>query len=384
MSGTRAVDVCVIGGGLLGCATAHYACSAGLSCLVLEERDLAAGASGAAFGGVSVGIYSYASARVPPAYVELSKASLALYGQLAEELGPPMDLEAPGSLDPFFEPGTFQSRRERVEGLRACGVPCELLSREEVLKIEPALSPDIAGASYCSVDATVTPLNVVSALASHARQRGAEIRTHTKVQEIIVENGRAVGVRTPSGTIHAGSVVITAGIGAPALAATVGVHIPMDCSRGQMFVTERVPHLLNTYVHNIKQTPSGTIVFGVTRESGIIDTSTTVAGTRQVTAWALKVVPALAPMRVIRSWAGIRSVPADGYPIIGRVDGIENLLLSVMHRGVSLAPVAGKLLVDMILSRPIELDLEPFRLDRFAALGNRGPIAVEEQYYAAG
>src|ERR1044072_9905986 len=97
----RTADVCIIGGGLLGTTTAYYAAKAGLKVVLLEERDLASGASGAAFGGVSIGIYSYSSARVPLAYVEVSKASLALYQQAQEEIGTPLDLDATGSIDPI-------------------------------------------------------------------------------------------------------------------------------------------------------------------------------------------------------------------------------------------------------------------------------------------
>src|SRR5688572_7349424 len=111
----RTTDVCIVGGGLLGTATALYAARRGLSVLLLESRDLASGASGAAFGGVSVGIYSFSEARVPDAYVALSKASLRLYGELQEELGAPMDLTSPGSLDPFYDERDLPSRRARVE-----------------------------------------------------------------------------------------------------------------------------------------------------------------------------------------------------------------------------------------------------------------------------
>src|ERR1700687_5369203 len=97
----RAADVCIVGGGLLGTATAYYAARAGLEVVLLEEHELASGASGAAFGGVSIGIYSYSSARVPPAYVELSKASLALYREVQDAIGEPLDLDTPGSIDPF-------------------------------------------------------------------------------------------------------------------------------------------------------------------------------------------------------------------------------------------------------------------------------------------
>jgi len=378
----KAVDVCVIGGGLLGTATAYFAARAGLSVVVLEARDLASGASGAAFGGVSVGIYSYSSALVPKHYVDISKASLGLFEQIADDLGPPLDLKAPGSLDPYFDPDTHASRKERADGLVACGVDCQLLSAKEVLELEPAVNEAVVGATYCPADAHVTPINAVWAFAKAARRHGAEIRTQSPVDEIIISDGRAIGVRIGDEKIFSGHVVNTAGADAPALAAPIGVRIPMDCSRGQMFVTERVPRLFNTYIHNIKQTPSGTIVYGATRESGAMDVVTTPEGTRQVNRWACQVVPALANIAVLRSWAGIRPVPADGYPVIGPVDGVANLLVAVMHRGVTLAPIVGKVLVDLIVDGKTEIDIEPYRLSRFSNQDAVVTAAVEETYYA--
>jgi sarcosine oxidase subunit beta len=378
----RAVDICVIGGGLLGTATAYFAARAGLSVLVLEARDLASGASGAAFGGVSVGIYSYSSALVPKHYVDISKASLALFEEIADELGPPLDLKAPGSLDPYFDPATHASRKQRADGLIACGVDCQLLSAKEVLEIEPAVNEAVVGATYCPGDAHVTPLNAVWAFANAARRHGAEIRTHSPVDEIIVSAGRAIGVRSGNEKIHAGHVVNTAGADAPGLAERIGVRIPMDCSRGQMFVTERIPRLLNTYIHNIKQTPSGTVVYGATRESGAMDVATTPEGARQVNRWACQVVPALAQVAVLRSWAGIRPVPADGYPVIGPVEGVANLLVAVMHRGVTLAPIVGRILVDLAIDGRTALDIAPYRLSRFADRDTGSSVAVEETYYA--
>lgn len=376
------MDVCIIGGGLLGTATAFFAARAGLSVIVLEARDIASGASGAAFGGVSVGIYSYSSARVPKHYVDISKASLALFESIADELGPPLDLKAPGSLDPYFDPETYASRVERAEGLKACGVDCQVLTAKEVLELEPAINPAVEGATYCPADAHVTPLNAVWAFANAARRHGAEIRTQSPVDAILVSGDCAVGVRSGTETIHAGHVVNTAGADAPGLTEPLGIRIPMDCSRGQMFVTERVPRLFNTYIHNIKQTPSGTIVYGATRESGEMEVATTLEGTRQVNRWACQVVPALADIAVLRSWAGIRPVPADGYPVIGPVDGVENLLVAVMHRGVTLAPIVGKILFDLIAVGETDIDIEPYRLSRFSNQDPTASVAVEESYYA--
>jgi len=377
-------DVCIIGGGLLGTATAYYAAKAGLKVVVLEARDLAAGASGAAFGGVSVGIYSYSSTRVPPPYVSISKASLSLYHQCQEELGAPLDFDANGSLDPFYDEQGLARGRERAAGLVECGVPCQVVMREDLRELEPALSDAVAGATHCPIDGHVTPMAMVCALAKGARSHGAEIRTSTPVEAILVERGRAVGVRTAVETISAGWVVNTAGLGATGLAATANVAVPVDYSRGQMFVSERIPPLLRTYVHNIKQTHAGTIVFGATRESGVTDVGTTVAGTKEILAWAVRLLPALAQVRLVRSWAGIRPVPPDGYPIIGPVEGVERLLISVMHRGVTLAPVIGEIMTELITTGRTKHNIEPYLLSRFADAPAGSLGEVQEKFYVAG
>jgi sarcosine oxidase subunit beta len=379
-----APDVCIIGGGLLGTATAYFAAKAGLTVVLLEARDLAAGASGAAFGGVSVGIYSYSSTRVPPPYVALSMASLAAYHRCQDELGAPLDFKVNGSLDPFYdEPGLLRAR-ERAAGLVECGVPCQVVTREDLRELEPALSDAVLGATYCPIDGHVTPMAMVAALARGARSLGAEIRTRCPVEAIVVERGRAVGVRAQGEHVAAGWVVDTAGLHAARLAATAEVSVPVDYSRGQMFVTERIPPLLRTYIHNIKQTQAGTIVFGATREAGVTDLGTTVAGTREIIAWAVRLLPALAQVRLLRSWAGIRPVPPDGYPIIGPVESVDRLLISVMHRGVSLAPVIGEIMAELIITGRTRHDIEPYLLARFAGGKAAEHKEAQERFYVAG
>ena len=376
-------DLCVIGGGLLGTSTAYFAARSGLKVALLEERDLATGASGAAFGGVSVGIYGYSEATVPPSYVALSKASLALYHQLQDELGPPLDLDAPGSIDPFYTEEGVARGRERVTGLKACDVDCELLDREQIREIEPAISDIIAGAIYCPVDAHVTPPCVVGAFAKAARQLGAHIETGARVFSLTKQGDRVIGLRASTGDISAGWVVNTAGIGASQLASTVGVNLPLACSRGQMFVTERVPPLLRTYVHNIKQTAVGTIVIGATRENGLTETATTVQGAKEVLSWAARLIPALAQVNLLRSWAGIRPVPPDGYPVIGPVEGLDRLLIAVMHRGVTLAPVIGEILVDLITRGKTRHEIKPFLLSRFANSAAHQLREASDTFYAS-
>ena len=206
------LDVCIIGGGLLGATTAYYAARAGMKVVLLEERELASGASGAAFGGVSIGIYSYSSARVPQSYVELSKASLALYREAQEEIGAPLDLDAPGSIDPFYSEEGTRRGRERAEGLKACGVPCEFLDYKQIKEIEPAVSEAAVSAIYCPVDAHVTPL-CVSCGHSPRRRAGSAPRSGP-MSALSPRSGAAIASSaslSSEGAIYADTVVNTAG-----------------------------------------------------------------------------------------------------------------------------------------------------------------------------
>jgi octopine oxidase subunit B len=376
-----APDLCIVGGGLLGTATAHYAAAAGLRVLLLEERELAAGASGAAFGGVSASVFSYSDTRVPEHYVRLSLESLRLYGELAAELGRPLDYAVRGQIDPFFDDGERPFREARARGLRECGVPVEVLAPDEVRQIEPALTGEFAGAAWCAIDGHVTPPCAVWAFADAARRHGAEVRTGVRVHAVETAGGRVVGVATSAGTVAAGQVVLCAGAGTAALAAPLGAHIPLDFSRGQMLVTERVPRFLRTYLHNLQQTAAGTVVIGVTREPGTVETSTTAEGTRQILSAAVRLIPSLAGVRVLRTWAGVRIVPAGGYPVFGFAGDVAGLLVCAMHRGVTLAPAVGRILAQLAAAGATDDDLEPYAPDRLAGVA---AATVSETFYGSG
>lgn len=380
---TDAADLCVVGGGLLGTAAAYYASKAGLRVILLEERELAAGASGAAFGGVSAMIFSHADVVVPDHYVAVSLASMQLYAELQEELGAPMDYTTPGQIDFYYKPEERPYIRERVEGLRASGVDVQLLTGDELREVEPALSKEIKGGTYCADDGMVTPPCAVWAMADGARRHGADIRVGVRAESILVEGGRAVGVRTSHGNVSAGTVIVCGGAGTRALADTVGLDVPLRFARGQMFVSERIPPLMRTSLHNIKQTGSGTMVYGITREAFELtpgaSTANTAAGVHELTASAVRTLPALAKVRLLRCWAGVIVTPADGYPILGPVDGIDELLIGVMNRGATLGPVIGQILTDLATTGSTTFDISAYATSRFA--GGKKAKEVRDAYY---
>ena len=379
-------DVCIVGGGLLGTATAYFAAKRGMSVVLVEERELAAGSSGAAFGGVSAMIFSHADVVVPEPYVSQSVASLRMYRELVEDLGPPLDYDVLGQIDHWFDPAERPFARERVEGLRALGVDVQLLSGDELREIEPALSREVIAGTWAPDDGMVTPPCAVWALADGARRHRADIRVGVRADEILVDDGRVVGVRTSQGTVSAGAVVVCGGAGTRALAATVGLDVPLTFARGQLFVSERLPPLMRTSLHNIKQTRSGTMVYGITKESFTrlpnASTQTTAAGVRELTASAVRTLPALANVRVQRCWAGVIVTPADGYPILGPVDGVDGLFVGVMNRGVAMCPVIGQILADLVEVGSTTYDISAYRTSRFAE-GARAREGRDEYYVSA-
>lgn len=380
-------DVCIVGGGLLGTATAYYAAKRGLDVVLVEERELAAGASGAAFGGVSAMIFSHADAVVPAHYVAQSLAALRLYDELVEELGAPLDYDVLGQIDLWFDPAERPFARERVEGLRACGVDVRLLDGDELRELEPMLSKEIVAGTWAPDDGMVTPYCAVRALADGARRHGADLRVGVRAEAVLVEGGRVLGVRTSHGTVAAGSVVVCAGAGTRALAATVGLDVPLTFARGQLFVSERLPPLMRTSLHNIKQTRSGTVVYGITRESFVrlpeATTQSTAAGLHELTASAVRTLPALAGVRLQRAWAGVIVTPADGYPILGPVGGIDGLFVGVMNRGVAMGPVIGWILADLVETGSTAYDISAYRTSRFAE-GAQAREGRDEYYVSVG
>ncbi|HEY4347567.1 MAG TPA: FAD-binding oxidoreductase [Gaiellaceae bacterium] len=383
MSGSQGVDVCVVGGGLVGTSTAYFAAKAGLSVTLLEAGDLACGASGAAFGGVSASIFSYADTRVPHHYVALSLASIELYHELADALGPPLDFEVSGEIDPYFDPAETESRRQRIEALSAAGVPVELLTPDELRTIEPELSSEIAGGSWCPIGGAVTPQNAVWALADGARAHGAEIVTGARVERIETAGGAVTGVRTADRVVPADRVIVCGGKGTSALLETVGIPIPIELFRRQLFVSERLPPLIRTALHNVKQTMAGTVVFGVTRNAGgpvkarVADVTAPMQ--QDLAHSAIQLFPALATARVLRFWAGLIVVPGDGYPVIGAVPGLEGAYVGVLNRGVTIGPLAGQLLAGLAAGETSSHDLEPYRVGRFGAGAS---VLASDGYYS--
>src|SRR5690606_12682713 len=142
-----------------------------------------------------------------------------------------------------------------------------------------------------------------------------EIHQAAEVRDILPEPGGGIRLKTAEGPVSAARVILAAGLGSVALAARLGIEVPLRPEKGQILVTGRLAPFLPRPSPGLRQTPEGTVLIGATNEDAGFDTRVTRAGLQSVAARALAICPPLAEVPVVRSWAALRIMTPDGYPL---------------------------------------------------------------------
>jgi glycine/D-amino acid oxidase-like deaminating enzyme len=356
-------DVVVIGGGVRGCSCAYHLARAGVRVTLVEKDGIASACSGATFALINV------SHKDPAHYARLSLESAKLFAGLEDELGEDLEFRPVGNVTTLIEdekqiPGleAYIRRQNTVSGLKL-----ELLSTDAVRKLEPALTPNILGACFCAQDAHINPYKLTVGYARAARRFGASILTGTRVTGIEMERNRVRAVVTDRGRIPTETIVMTAGIDMADLGQMIGVTIPVVPSRGSVITTERTGRVLNRPVGSLRQTEDGTVLIGVTYDFIGPELRVAYDNMTRNAQRALRLFPALRNLNVIRLWAGLRPYTVDGLPILGAVGHLPRVFLATGHSGISLAPVTGKVICDLVTKGGTPVGIEEYTVERFSA-----------------
>ncbi|MHB1401013.1 MAG: NAD(P)/FAD-dependent oxidoreductase [Thiobacillus sp.] len=208
---------------------------------------------------------------------------------------------------------------------------------------------------------------LVAALRAAVVQLGGAIREHCPATGVLTQGGRVTAVRTAAETFPADSVVLAtgawSGLGLAGLAATPNVR-PI---RGQMLLFKLAPGVLDTIVYRnglyLIPRRDGHVLVGSTLEDAGFDKSTDDATRQRLHAEAAELLPALAAMQPVRHWAGLRPGSPDNIPLIDRHPDFDNVFVNTGHYryGVTLAPAAAELLVDLMEGKAPALDPAPYR-----------------------
>jgi sarcosine oxidase subunit beta len=347
-------DIVIIGGGIMGLATAYNLARLGVKkVVVLEKSYLCSGASGRNGGGVRAQFSSETNVR-------LMQEALRICADFAAEMKINVWFRQGGYLFLVRTKESETALHASVKVQNDCGHATRILSAREAQQIVPEL--DVSGvlsASYNPNDAVVFPWPFVWGYAKAAESLGVSIRTFTEVQGFETRGSTITGVVTEHGTLATSRVINACGAWSPGVARMLGVELPNKPHRHEICSSEPLKPWLTPLVADLSnglyfsQSTRGEIVGGISNHDvpeGIDMRSSTKFLALYASALT-RTVPTLGAVKVLRQWAGCYDLTPDQNPIVGQVDGVNDFFQAsgFMGHGFMMAPVMGKLLAEHVV-----------------------------------
>ncbi|MGA0572196.1 GcvT family protein [Variovorax sp. VNK109] len=235
-------DVIIIGGGIVGCSIAYHLTKLGIrDVLLLERRQLTCGTTWHAAGLVP-------QLRATRTLTELAKYTSELLVTLEAETGQATGFKQNGSIGVALTEARFEEFKRTGAMGRAFGVEVEFLTPSDIQSRYPLLADkDVVGGIWTPNDGQTNPVDTTQAFAKGARMGGARIVENAEVMDIVIENGRAVGVKVrhdgAEGEVRAGTVVLAAGMWSHWVGRQVGLRLPLQAAEHFYIVTEPIADL---------------------------------------------------------------------------------------------------------------------------------------------
>ena len=375
-------DVVVIGAGVVGCSVAYYLAREGASVTLLEREAIGSGASAHATGSLSLLGAEFS----PGASFEMARASYAEFPQLVPELESATGMDLLYQRRPSLRLALDDEEADLIKSLMVWQQPhvtMRWIDAGEVRSIEPRLSPDIIGAVYEDESAQLDSYRLNLALARGAELKGASI-LYREVTGLVTSGTTVSGVRTASGDIPCGAVVVAAGTWSRAFTPWLGFPVPVRPMKGERLLLNYPGHPLPVLIsspkrgHMISRTDGFTSV-GSTGGRDYdqkelfwgeeFDRQPTETARLELLRRAMDVLPDLERAELVQQLAGSRPLSPDSKPIIGPVPGWDGILLATGHttKGIHLGPITGRIIADYIRRGSTEAvsDMGEFLPDRF-------------------
>ena len=359
----------MVGGGLVGVATAWGLARAGLRVTVLDEGDRAVRASRGNFALVWVQSKGLGMAPYAGWTIRSSNAWGGFAELLREETGLDVAFQRPGGFHLALSERELDIRAGNLKRLHnqpgIVDYKTEILDRTEIAKMLPDIGPDVVGGSYCPLDGHVNSLRLLRTLHTAINARGVVYKPNHVVEDITHSKGE-FHLHTSQGLVVASKVVLAAGNANMRLAPMVGLEAPMRPERGQIVVTERLRPFLKHPVVTLRQTDEGTVMIGDSKEESTDPTGLTLGVGATEAERAVRMFPLLGSANVVRTWSAIRVMTQDGFPIYDELPTQPGAFVLCCHSGVTLAANHALTVAPMIAKGALEPELlAPFSARRF-------------------
>ncbi len=380
MSATRDVDVIVIGGGVVGSCVAGFLAEAGKGVMVIDDGRISG--SNANAGSLHVQMQSRFM-QLYPQNVPGMERQLPLYPKAVrfwqafeKKLGADFELKKNGGLMVAESDEQLAFLHVKAARERKLGLEVEVLDRAALDRIAPYLGPAVVGAELCRDEGKLNPLRCNAAIRRWMIALGVILREGEAVRTLARE-ATGFRVETAKGaTLRAGTLVLATAAGTTPLAGQLGVHILARAEPLHMNITEPTAPMIGHLVQHadrmitLKQFSTGQIVIGGGWPADLVgDRNHPTVRLDSLIAnatLARHIAPQIAPLRIIRTWAGINT-SVDGKGVLGPVDNVPGLHFAIPgDAGYTLGPLSAQMVADMVLGRDPGEDMADYTPMRFA------------------
>jgi len=368
----KSADVVVIGGGIIGLATAYNLAKMKYGKVVVLEKELflGAGATGKCAGGIRAQFTTKVN-------IEMSMKAEEILANFKEETEYDAFFDQCGYMFLLATDEEVAAFTKSVELQKSLGLPVEFVSPEQINEIAPKVkTDDIIKATFCKTDGLADPNDLVQGYATAARKEGVEIVIEAEATGLIVEGDAIKGVKTKNGDFSTPLVVNAAGPYAKVIAGWAGIDLPVEPIRRQIsttgpldFVEMGFPMVVDVgsglYFH--RESPGLLLGWADKDVKPAFDESVDPDYTDNIIMKALDRIPALETAEIARSWAGLYETTPDHHAIIGYATKIKGLFYNNGFSGHGLmhAPAAGLVAAEMICGKETSVDISSLVPDRF-------------------
>lgn len=270
---------------------------------------------------------------------------------------------------------TLDEEIETAEFARALGVPAEVLTADEAERLDPGARLSVRGSVYYPRDCHLDPGLFAGALTRAIERAGGRLVFRAPVEQWVSQGGRIARVVTPAGEFAADSFVLACGAWSGGIARQLGIRLPMQAGKGYSVTLPDPPELpaicsILTEARVAVTPMNGRLRVGGTMEIAGLDESVDPARLHGILASVPRYFPGFRERDFagLDVWSGLRPCAPDGLPYVGRFARWDNLIAATGHAmmGLSLAPVTGRLVAEILCGDPPSVPIELLSPDRFS------------------
>ncbi len=369
---SRNADAVIIGGGIIGLATAFNLARMKYGKVVVVEKELflGSGATAKCAGGIRAQFTTKVN-------IQMSMKSEEILVNFEAETGWPAIFDQCGYMFLLTEEEHVRDFEKSVALQRSLGLPVEYLSPDKINEIAPRVrTDDVIKATFCKNDGLADPNDLIQGYAAAARRHGVEIVVEAEAVGLIMEGGRVKGVKTKAGDFSSSLIINAAGPYAKVIAAMAGIDLPVEPVRRQIsttgaldFIKPGFPMIVDVrsglYFH--RESPGLLLGWADKTVAPGFDESVDPDYTDNIIMRALDRVPDLETAEISKSWAGLYETTPDHHAIIGWAGKVEGLFFNngFSGHGMMHAPAAGLVAAEIITGKTPSVEITALNPERF-------------------